>query len=61
MKPACQECGKRDKVVKAYYAGKDGVVQWRGWECERCYCVVKEIGGSSFLDFRKRLSKGGSI
>jgi len=38
MKPTCQKCNKKDKVVKVRYQR-----QWLGWECERCYCVVKEI------------------
>ena len=36
--PICQECHKKDKVVKITYEN-----WWLGYECERCYCVVKEI------------------
>ena len=38
--PKCQECNKKDKVVLSTY-GKP--VVWEGFECERCYCVVKTI------------------
>jgi hypothetical protein len=36
----CTECGKSDKVVIVTY-GKP--VEWRGYECERCHRVVKEL------------------
>ena len=42
IKPKCQECGKTDKVVKAFY-GRDNEVWEEDWECERCNCVVEVV------------------
>jgi hypothetical protein len=40
--PKCEMCGKSDKVVVAIYGRRRNPV-WKGYECERCNCVVKEL------------------
>lgn len=43
-KPKCQQCRKTDKVVRAFYGSKNlAEILWKGWECERCWTVVKEV------------------
>ena len=42
MKPKCQECGKRDKVVRVTYGTKRRIYE-EDWECERCNVVVEVI------------------
>ena len=37
----CRECDQSDKVVFAFYGPREKPV-WKGYECERCWCVVRE-------------------
>lgn len=41
-KPKCKECRRADKVVLVIYGPNSNPV-WKGYECERCNCVVKEL------------------
>ena len=41
-KPKCKQCKKSDKIVYSIYGDKVAPV-WEGYECERCWCVVKEV------------------
>ena len=41
-KPVCSQCKRKDKIKKVHYGCNESPV-WIGYECERCYCVVKEL------------------
>jgi len=43
MKIKCPYCYKDDKVFKVWYGKREDNKIWIGYECERCYAVVKEI------------------